>query len=254
MRSPLWLVLFATSCVAHATILDLGGGGHVSFPYDQDSKLSATWGAEGSPLDISEKGLGCSKCTGNSFVFAWVMTSPIPLGSHGQPWDNADISVSVPRTKPDDSFALGNAFIRYSPDQKHWTTWQVLERQSEKSEAGPLLYPYKITLAIPRSTQENYDKLCAEFTATDPSRPFQHADAVRWILQKNPEYFSREIPFIGYVQVLVETGLSDQQRIKGIHVSASSLIDQMIKRLKPQERGQLQGKWSFVADDLPTTQ
>lgn len=205
-------------------------------------------GAEGSVLDISEEGLGCSKCTGNSFVFAWVMTSPIPLGSHGQPWDNARLTVSVPRTKPNDPFALGDAFIRYSPDQKHWTTWQVLERQTENPEAGVLRDPYKITLAIPRSTQENYDKLCDEFAATDPSRTFQHADAVRWILQRNPEYFSQEIPFIGYVQVLVETGLSDQQRIKGIYVSGFSFIDQMIKRLKPQEREQLQGKWSFASE------
>ncbi len=242
------LPLLALSLPTHAAMLDQFGC-HVSFPYDNGSTPTATWGSEGSSLDINEEGLGSGKCTGNSFTFAWVMTSPIPVGSHGQPWDNADFTVSVPRTKPDDSFGLGNVFIRHSPDLKHWTDWQVLEQQPEHPAPNTWQSPRKGTLAIPRVHREHYRKLCDEFAAANPDVPFRNDAVVRWILKEDPNYFAKEIPFIGYVQVMVEAGLSDQQRIRGIHFSAFSTIDGMLYRIPAKDRKELQGRWSFVVED-----
>jgi len=155
---------------------------------------------------------------------------------------------------PDSAFSLGNVFIRHSPDLKHWTDWQVQEQQPEHPAPNMSQSPRKGTLAIPRIHREHYQKLCDEFAVNSPDVPFRHEDVVRWILKGDPGYFAKGIPFIGYVQVMVEASLSDQQRIKGIHVSACSVIDGMVYRIPAQEREELQGKWSFVAEDQTPAQ
>lgn len=249
MRYPILLALLTLSCSLDATTMGFGRGGLISFPMDPDCKITATWGADESALDISEDGLGCDKCTEMSSVSAWVMTSPIPLGSNGQPWDNADISISVFKTSPTADIAKDKVFIRHSPDLKHWTTWQVIGQQPEKPKPDVFPPPYTVALAIPKSIRTNYRLLCDEFAGSNPTQPFQHANAVRWILSRNPNYFSEGIPFIGYLQVLVETRLSNQRRIRGIHVSANSVIDDMLYRLSAREREELQGPWVFVAED-----
>jgi hypothetical protein len=44
---------------------------------------------------------------------------------------------------------------------------------------------------------------------------------VKWILLQDPQFFSKSIPFVGYVQFLYEISLPAGQRITECHVEAS---------------------------------
>ena len=47
---------------------------------------------------------------------------------------------------------------------------------------------------------------------------------VQWILREEPQFFSKSIPFVGYVQFLYEISLPANQRITDFHVSAGFVL------------------------------
>jgi hypothetical protein len=65
-------------------------------------------------------------------------------------------------------------------------------------------------LGVPRATRARYERHLEAFAVTQPARPHFQADAVRWLLEREPDYFAREVPFIGYLQVLVEDSLGSE--------------------------------------------
>jgi hypothetical protein len=115
--------------------------------------------------------------------------------------------------------SLGRAYVRYGPDTQHWSSWQALTRLEPAS--GELNDRFKGTVAVLEKDQEPYSVLVGEYSRRDVPWPSDEDAAVRWIVARDPEFFSRNIPFMGYVQVLLETTLHGGQRIARLTTHAS---------------------------------
>ncbi|MFA6287864.1 MAG: hypothetical protein WC661_10815 [Opitutaceae bacterium] len=228
----------------HATILDVALDG-VSFKSLEEAKAGATWGsASNVPLDFTAEGLGCESASGNSFVEAWVQTNPIAVGSYRQPWRFGGFRIEVYGFVDERWPLVDRVFVRHSPDRKHWTTWGQMVRSDQSKR---MLFGCE--LAIPRTTRARYEELLAGFAKTNPPNPKFQEDAVRWILSKDPGYFEKETPFIGYVQFLIEAHVgSGSRRLKGVSVCSDSIVDELRWHLTDANRSEYEGKkWGFFA-------
>lgn len=275
-------VCWASSTWVQATILDLVFE-RLDFTSSSEAvRAKATMGGPADrPLDLTAEGLGCDAVgTDNAYVDAWVRTEPIPLGSYGQPWDQVGFNVEIEGFVDESGYScVSRVFVRHSPDRKNWTAWQTLSRKTPavlKAEAEQFerdwaktavpvagkegsavattgVYEkrtiFRCDLAVPRRTREAYKKLLAEFAATNPPRPKFQADAVRWILEREPRYLEKDPPFIGYVEFLIEVGVGQSpRRLKSITIYGSSLVDGLMGHLTDTNRSEFEGKkWGFEA-------
>lgn len=272
---------WAGSTLVQATIFDLVFE-RLDFTSPEAVRAKATVGGPADrPLDMTAEGLGCDAVgTDNAYVDAWVRTGPIPLGSYGQPWDQVGFTVEIQGFVDESGFScVSRVFVRHSPDRKNWTAWQTLFRKTPAilkteadqferdwakasdraiddrvSEVGTTEAYKKRTvftcdLGVPRRTREAYEKLLAEFAATNPPRPKFQEDAVRWILERKPHYLEKDPPFIGYVEFLIEVGVGQSpRRLKSVTIYGSTLVDGLMGHLTDKNRAEFEDKkWSFVA-------
>ena len=107
---------------------------------------------------------------------------------------------------------------------------------------------FKCSLEIPRFTRSRYEQLLVDFAKTNPARPKFQEDAVRWILSKEPAYFEKETPFIGYVQFLIEADVGQSpRRLKAVEIEGTSFADGLMGHLTDANRADYEGPWRFVA-------
>ena len=72
--------------------------------------------------------------------------------------------------------------------------------------------------------------------------------AVRWILNRDPKLFEKQLPFIGYVEFLFERGFYGGQRIKSLEVFVGYAISGAV--VAPRDPGLHighEGPWKFKA-------
>lgn len=112
------------------------------------------------------------------------------------------------------SWGLGQLFVRYGPDCQKWTPWQALQADEDLlRKKGELIF--KGLVEIPNRDREAYEKLLLEYMRKDDVPWGSDEDAaVRWILAKEPDFFERAIPFMGYVQFLFENRFGGHRHIK----------------------------------------
>lgn len=157
-------------------------------------------------------------------------TEPFAIGSYWQAARAATIYAQLSPAAPlvsngQTSFpGAGRMFARYSPDTKHWSTWQVLglplSTELEACGSGyPRCYTFSGELIVSQQDRREFDELCSEYQklsgySTDEA-------CVRWILKSQPDFFATHLPFIGYVQFLYEAVFAGGQRIERltIHIS-----------------------------------
>lgn len=281
MRASTLLLVLAISFTPHgihATSLTLAGE-RIDFTSAEAVQGKATVSTLSKlPLDFTPAGLGCDAVSAdNAMIDACIETKPIPVGTHGQPWLDASLSVDVDSFVDDGGApCIARIFVRHSPDLKNWTAWQVLaQKQPEQLKADlqrleerqkkprPLWreiakdparenYLRKIvftgTIDIPNSVRIRFEKQLEEFAATKPRRPKFQEDAVRWILAKNPAYFTEGTPpFVGYVQFQIEAYLGRERRIKSLIISCLSYAGPISGHLQDGNDYSGYDRWSFVA-------
>jgi hypothetical protein len=138
----------------------------------------------------------------------------------------------------------GQMFVRFSPDAKHWSTWQVLRAQTD-----PTGYRFTGELAIARQDAAEYDELLAQYMKRDVVWGSDEEAAVQWILAAQPEFFARHQPFIGYLQLLYEANLPGGARIEHLDIDLTYSIGGAAMR--PKDPKALQDRnglpWRFRA-------
>ena len=140
----------------------------------------------------------------------WIQTKPIALGFSWRPTTVTSIKATV-----EGAGANGLLYARYSADGKHWTTWQHLE----ESGKGPGVFGG--TLRVPYRDSARYRRLLMEYGSRDDVPWGSDEEAlVKDILKREPKFFEKTTPFIGYVQFLYETQLRGGERMKGLRVNA----------------------------------
>ena len=112
----------------------------------------------------------------------------------------------------------GQLYARFSADGWHWSTWQVLELQEPRDKQKPRLF-FVGELRVPRHARKNYEALLREFAGTDRLIGVDEGKAAEWIVKKDPKFFEREAPYIGYVEFLWETQITGDQRVKRVEIN-----------------------------------
>lgn len=210
-------------------------------------------------LTITEAGLGWDG-DANASRDGWIQSRPTALGySWRTPFVinvRAEIFPPPPeRTMPKGRKYTphpGEIYVRYSPDLKHWSSWQVLqyaEPQSHAEKKKPGKY-YSGTIRVPYRERSEYSKLLMEYSKLDVPWKSDEEAMVRWILARQPDFFDKYLPFIGYVEFLFEGSFRGGQRLQSLKIYISYGMSGMHHPPKDKNAYRKHGPWKFKAEDI----
>ena len=148
----------------------------IDFTNPIDASTKATW-SKPDKISISKDGLGWEGGEPNAYWDSWIKTEPVALGVSWRTPSAISVRLAIrPRPReltlnsgqrhtPD----IGSAYVRYSPDLEHWSTWQVLQRiepQSIQEKALPGRF-YGGNIQVPSRNRERYQELLQEYARRD---------------------------------------------------------------------------------------
>lgn len=195
-------------------------------------------------FSLSDTGLLAAKLPPNMSASVWVQSQPIPAGRSWRPPTSASIVLTVEAGEKD--FTYRHAYFRYSCDRVHWSTWYNL---TVKGQSGVDASVYEGHLDIPRTAMEAYQKKQFEWVKSNPVWLSDEHELCVWIVRQDPEFFAREFPFIGYVQVRVE-GETRGAQIKSLSINISSAVSGLTSINKGKGRSTIGEKWFFDASKI----
>jgi hypothetical protein len=172
-----------------------------------DVAKQARW-TQSPVLKRGPHGLVCELPESSYIQFELQTTEPIAIGFWWRPARSASIAATLSPVASPSTTAPGQMFARYSPDTKHWSTWQVLASSTE-----PTQYKFSGQLVV---SEQDYGEFGAICGATNDAEP-----CAEGILNSHPDFFAKHLPFIGYVEFLYEVGLTGGQGIERLNVDIS---------------------------------
>jgi hypothetical protein len=192
----------------------------------------------------------------------WIETNPIPVGFSWEPLHGLKLFVTeLPSFKDGKkeneiipSTYAGRAFVRYSTDSKHWSSWLYLAEEEAQAELKkPAKRRYSGIVVIPEKEKFEYDKLVKEYATLAPLDdpwPEDQEAACKWILKKNPNFFQRNPPRIGYIQVLYEKPFEANESIRALEIEIiASTSREMRGPRNPKDFEERQkGHWRFKSE------
>lgn len=191
-------------------------------------------------VSLTESGLSSEKLSENSSAEVWVQSQPISAGMSWRPPTSAKIRLNVEAGAED--FTYLNAYFRYSCDRVHWSTWYNLQVVKPESETSKRIY--EGSLSIPRIANEPYYAKMQEWWKTKPVWSSDEHELSVWIASQDPDFFSREFPFIGYLQVRIE-GETRGLQLKSLSVEVGSAVSGLSSPSKGRGRTTTGEKWFF---------
>lgn len=193
----------------------------IDFTDTIDAACKAAW-SEPDILTITTTGLGWDGEPA-SLRDGWIKTLPMALGLSWRTPSAISIRViiepQIVEITLDNGQVTtpfqGDVYVRYSTDTVHWSTWQVL--QPDDSQSSTLIQNpgrhFTGTIRVPYIEMVEYRQLLQKYATLDvPWRSDEEA-AVQWIVENDPDFFERQIPFIGYIEFLYEGSFHGGQRI-----------------------------------------
>ena len=203
-------------------------------------------------LSLTKEGLGWEGASSNS-IEASVTLAPIAIGLNWRPARGAYLACTLSPAPVGwthsggvvNPSVTGRCFVRYSPDKLHWSTWQLLGDGLPKASTGGLLFSGH--LAVSRIAAERYDQLLRSYSKLDVPWTSNEEAAVKWILAKEPDFFAKELPFVGYVQARWEGSLFGGQRLKTFDLRINVGISGLHTPPKDQKYPRQEGVWQFDA-------
>jgi len=191
-------------------------------------------------VSLTDGGLFSEKLPPNISAEVWVQSQPISAGMSWRPPTSATIRLDVEAGAED--FTYLHAYFRYSCDRVHWSTWyNSPPLKAQNGIAGPV---YEGSLAIPRMAQVVYYAKMQEWWKTNPPWSSDEHELSVWIARQDPDFFSREFPFIGYLQVRIE-GETRGVQLKSLSIKVSSVVSGLTALSKGRGRSTTGEKWFF---------
>jgi hypothetical protein len=191
-------------------------------------------------VSLRDGGLSSEKLPPNIAAEVWVQSQPISAGVSWRPPTSATIRLDVEAGAED--FTYLHAYFRYSCDRVHWSTWYNLP--SLKAQDGIAGSVYEGSLSIPRMAQEAYYAKMKEWWKTNPPWSSDEHELCVWIASQDPDFFSDEFPFIGYVQVRIE-GETRGVQLKSLSIKISAAISGLMSLSNGRGRSTTGEKWFF---------
>jgi len=190
-------------------------------------------------VSLTDRGLSSEKLPPNISAEVWVQSQPISAGVSWRPPTSATIRLDAEAGAED--FTYLHAYFRYSCDRLHWSTWYNLPPL--KDQNGIAASVYEGNLSIPRLAREAYNAKMQKWWTNPPWSSDEHELCV-WIASQDPDFFSDEFPFIGYVQVRIE-GETRGLQLKSLSIRVSTAISGLTTLSKGPVRSTTGEKWFF---------
>jgi len=202
---------------------------NIDFSDSVDALAKAVW-SRPEKVTVSKDGLGW-KGDSTSSIDGWIETRAVAIGESWRVPSSAMVRIAI---RPDTSATTlkggqkftqnpGYAYVRYSPDLSHWSSWQALQHSEPRSiedKKTPARF-YEGMVSIPQRERIKYENLLREYSRREVPWVSDEEAAVIWILSGDPDYFSKQLPFIGYVQFLYEVQLHGDERIRSFNATVS---------------------------------
>ena len=166
---------------------------------------NAKWDDSGNLL-VMDNGLGFDGDARTSRDTT-ILLQPISVG-HG--WRPAGgVGVKVKLNWDGDPGYYYTSFVRFSPDGENWSTWQTVPQiiKQDQDKTKPRPYEFATQISVPRKVQAAYQQKRTAYAKLDiPWVDDEHA-LCEWIIENEPDFFVNNLPFAGYIQVMVEGGI-----------------------------------------------
>jgi hypothetical protein len=195
----------------------------IDFANEQDAKAKAEW-PKSDKFKFSAEGLGRDKGSADR---DWIQTKPFAVANSWRPPTGVIIEVKIlPPPKAHHRFENGqeiwssegdDLYVRYSPDFKHWSSWQPLQRDEKNATVGV----FKGELSIPNREYQEYWAYVDQYQKVDLPGGWDEEAICKWILKKEPHFFEHSLPFVGYVQFLFEPASFASWRIRSFEATIS---------------------------------
>ncbi|CAN5701422.1 hypothetical protein BH09VER1_BH09VER1_05320 [soil metagenome] len=207
-------------------------------------------------LDVTAEGLGWGSA-GKADRDGWFLTRPVGLGSSWAPTTGANITATIqpPATvdKQGGEGATyrnwpGQLYVRYSVDAKNWTTWQSLNVESKATRAGKGVV-FSQFIGVPLVSQREYADLRGKYIRMDVPWKSDEEATVKWILTNDPKFFERVVPFVGWVQFLLEGRFVEGRRLTSFTAEMYYDVDMIV--MDPKDPALKKGRdvpWRFKAE------
>lgn len=179
-------------------------------------------------IQQTDKGLLFSDPSDATSVDFGLMTKPYAIGLSWRPTYGVGLDVELSPLGEEKPYSGGTlrpsfyaVYVRYSPDLKNWSSWQVLQDKhrdwQERKKAGK--HQYHVQLRVPDKEREEYNSYYSRYSKMDVPWTCDEEAAVKWILTQEPDFFKKYIPFIGYIQFLCETSMRANQPLSEMKIS-----------------------------------
>lgn len=168
-------------------------------------------------LQLHEDGLGPDGKADTCWD-GWVKFEPVAVGwpHWAPPRVQVLLRIGLSRHNPTPE----TVYARYGPDGVRWSSWHVLPAAN-----GPAAerWTHSGTLAVPRVEREAFEEACHRDARGNANDIDQEATLKR-ILEDDPRYLERAIPFIGYVQFLHESTYHGGERLSRLEAQLSWVV------------------------------
>lgn len=253
----------------HATIL-ISTGLEIKFS-DEEGIALKTYN---SGLYGTKESLSWAIDKNDHFSHSVQTTQPYSIGRAWNPIYRVGIGVAVwPRKEftymgNSTTLVMGKFYVRYSADAQHWSTWiplssrpskepptsrSVRDRRGKDSRLSPTdtstkEYRLHVQLRVPGVDRKEYLEYQNRFTELNLTWRGNEEAGVYWILEQDPHFFEKHIPFLGHLQFLYETDAEGAEEIERIEIHVITQYPGYI--LIPTDKkiqAKYKGPWRYTA-------
>ena len=228
----------------------------IDFTRTDDAARKATW-SDPDRLTCTAHGFGLD-AEDNACRDGWLQTVPVGIGTRWRPTGWAHLRVTLKPARRKVTLPNGQSYepagprlyARHSPDAAHWSDWQPLTNDRDASVKGGAMI-YQCEAGTPARNREAYDRYREEYRKLDVAWVDDEEALCDWILKRDPEFFSKHKPFVGYVQFLIEDCFPGGQRIESLSATMTWAVSGMHQPAKKPDAERKQSSldgWQFRGD------
>jgi len=210
----------------------------------------------------TDKGLVFSYPKSNASVDFGLLTKPYAIGLSWRPTQSVRLDVELSPVGKETKYSGGtlypsyySVYVRYSTDLKNWSSWHVLQNQHLDWETRIKAdkHKFNIQLQVPQKARKEYTEYLYKYMKMDVPWTSDEEALVKWILTKEPNFFKKQIPFIGYIQFLCEGGMRANQPLSKMKIEISWGVGgtHSLPRDEDVYKNRDNVPWRYKASDSP---